>query len=215
MTRFRLVASLLTCLACLYPMLAPSVVRADDPEPEVSDEVDPQIDIMHHRWDRFIGVELTGGVENTPVGIVGGSVLIQPHRMLRLDVGGGGSRDGARISGGVSIVLPQDHFALVIRLGFAGGPLSWSSDRTPMITRYWDFAGFFNGTVGLEYRFDEGVLVRLFAGVETTLSPVSDRCVAEGPDAQGLSGVCAPGFSQTTARIFLGLSVGYMFDVIL
>lgn len=216
MTRFHLLALLITSMA--LPFFGTSVARADDPEPEVSDGeevVDPQIEIMHRRWDRMLGIELTGGVENTPYGIVGGAVIIQPHRLFRIDLGGGGSRDGARVGGGVSLVMPQDHFALVIRLGAAGGPLSWTSDRAPVITRYWNFAAFFNGEMGLEYRFDEGVLVRFYAGVETTLSGSADSCVASGPDSQGLSATCAPNFEDHPARVFLGLSVGYMFDVIL
>jgi hypothetical protein len=219
MTRFRLLALLLTSLACVSsPILGSSVAHADDPEPEVSDSeepIDPQIDIMHRRWDRLIGVELTGGVENTPYGIVGGAVLIQPHRMFRIDLGGGGSRDGARVGGGIGLVLPQDHFALTIRLGVAGGPLSWQSDRGPASTRYWNFAAFFNGEVGLEYRFDEGVLVRLYGGVETTLNDTADSCVAAPGDGAQIGGVCSAFNNQHPARIFLGLSVGYMFDVIL
>ena len=217
MTRFRLYALLLTCLACAYSASGASVARADDPEPEVSDqeEVDPQVDIMHHRWDRLVGIELTGGVENTPYGIIGGDVILQPHRLFRIDAGFGGSRDGIRVGGGVSLVMPQDHFALTIRLGLAGGPLTWTSDRAPTSTRAWNFAPFFNGEVGLEYRFDEGVLVRFFAGVETTLVGRADSCIAAPADAQGLGGVCAPDNAQAPARVFLGLSVGYMFDVIL
>ncbi len=225
MTRFRLLAlrfsfffGLLCCFAGASQAALVSVARADDPEPEVSDgeeAVDPQIEIMHRRWDRLLGIELTGGVENTPYGILGGAIVIQPHRMFRIDLGGGGSRDGARVGGGLSLVMPQDHFALSIRLGMAGGPLSWTSDRAPAATRSWNFAAFFNGEVGLEYRFDEGVSMRLFGGVETTLNDAADSCVAAGPDAQGLAGVCAPANDERPSRVFLGLSVGYMFDMIL
>jgi hypothetical protein len=217
MTRFRLLALLLTSLACVWSPMATSIARADDPEPEVSDEEepDPQLDVMHHRWDRLIGAELTGGVENTPYGILGAAVLIQPHRNFRIDLGGGGSRDGARVGGGVSLVLPQDHFALVIRIGAAGGPLSWASEGSPSSTRYWSFAAFLNGGLGLEYRFDEGVLIGINMGVETTLNDTADSCFADGMNPQGLSGVCTATNNERPSRIYLGLSVGYMFDVIL
>ena len=48
-----------------------------------------------------------------------------------------------------------------------------------------------------------------------TLNDRADSCVGTGPDGQGLSGLCAPGQNDLPARVFLGLSVGYMFDVIL
>ena len=193
----------------------PSLALADDPEPEVSDQVEEPAgpDPMHQRWDRLLGAELVGGVD-TPFGVVGGALDVTPFRFLRLDLGGGVSRDGGRFAGGVSLVLPQDHFALSIRVGFAGGPLSWESERQVHIREYWGFAGFFNTQLALEYRFDEGISIRLFMGVETTLNDQSDACAQSASDPTNmLSAVCSPTAHFHPARLFAGLSVGYMFDI--
>ncbi len=203
MTRLRLLALLLVTFAM------PSMALADDPEPEVSDQVEAPAttDPMHLVWDRLLGVEITGGMD-TPYGVVGGALLVQPVRNLRLDVGGGVSRDGGRVAGGATLVLPQDHFGLLIRLGFAGGPLTWDNGRETQIRRTWGFAAFLDWSLGLEYRFDEGVLIRLYAGVETALNPSADTCTATTTTPET---VCGLGVDHP-ARLFGGLSVGYMFD---
>lgn len=214
MTRLRLLALLLGSSLVAAPILAaPATALADDPEPEVSDQVDGDTattppDPMHLVWDRLLGVEITGGVD-TPFGVIGGAVLIQPIRNLRLDIGGGASRDGGRFAGGVTLVLPQDHFALLIRAGVAGGRLTWDEGRETQIHRTWDFAAFFDTSLGLEYHFDEGVLIRLYWGFETTMNSHADSCT---PITDTPSTVCSDGTQDHPARIFGGLSVGYMFD---
>lgn len=220
MTRLRLLALLLS-LPFGALAFSPSVALADDPEPEVSDQVEEPAgpDPMHLRWDRLLGLELTGGIDS-PYGVVGAGILVSPLRFLRIDLGGGVSRDGARLAGGVSVVLPQDHFALVLRVGASGGPLTWDGDyaadpaagsptQTPVIAhqhRYWGFAAFFDTSIGLEYRFDEGVLLRLSAGIETTLNDTADACASDG-------GACLGTVHDHPARIWGALSVGYMFDI--
>jgi hypothetical protein len=225
MTRLRLLALLLLLpfgtLAFAHCVLYPSVALADDPEPEVSDQVEEPAgpDPMHLRWDRLLGLELTGGIDS-PYGVAGAGILVSPIRFLRIDLGGGVSRDGARLAGGVSLVLPQDHFALVIRVGASGGPLGWDGDyttdpppgsttQTPVLAhehRYWSFAAFFDTSLGLEYRFDEGVLIRLSFGVQTTLNDTADACAADG-------GACMGTVHDHPARLWGALSVGYMFDI--
>lgn len=209
MTRLRLLALLLATLTgATYLAAVPAVALADDPEPEVSDQVDPSTDPMHLRWDRLLGIELTGGAD-TPYGVIGAALLVQPVRFFRLDVGGGVSRDGARVAGGATLVLPQDHFALLIRIGFAGGPLTWEDGRETQVRRSWSFAAFLDTSLGLEYRFDEGVLLRLYAGVETTLNSSADACSAVTGTPET---TCANPNGDHPARLFAGLSVGYMFD---
>jgi hypothetical protein len=145
---------------------------------------------------------------------VGGELLVSPLRMLRLDIGGGVSRDGGRFGGGAAVILPQDHFAFMLRIGFAGGPLSWESERQVHIREYWGFAGFFNAQLGLEYRFDEGILINLYGGVETTLNDHADSCSTSAPDpTNGFAATCSATTGHHPARLFLGVSVGYMFDI--
>ncbi len=217
MTRARLLDLLSTALVGTALLAgAPSLAAADDPEPEVSDQEEPTTpasDPMHLRWDRMLGVELTGGVD-TPYGVIGGALLVEPLRNLRIDLGGGVSRDGARVAGGIGLVLPQDHFALVLHMGAAGGPLTWDSDRAVHIHRYWSFAAFFNWSLGLEYRFDEGVLLRLYAGGETVLNSAHDSCSETGADTTtGLTANCVTSLGDHPSRLYVGLSVGYMFDI--
>jgi hypothetical protein len=212
MTRLRLLALLLGSLLGTAQLVGlPALASADDPEPEVSDQVEEPaaVDPLHRVWDRLLGVELTGGVD-TPFGVIGGAILVQPIRNLRLDIGGGASRDGGRFAGGATVVLPQDHFALMMRLGFAGGPLTWDEGRETQIHRSWGLAAFLDTSIGLEYHFDEGVLIRLYAGVETTLNSSADTCSATSATPET---ICGSAVHDHPARLFGGLSVGYMFDI--
>jgi hypothetical protein len=213
MSRLRLLALLLLTSLAAPGMALPSVARADDPEPEVSDQVEPAADPMHLRWDRLLGVQLTGGAD-TPYGVIGAGVVVQPHRFIRLDVGGGGSRDGGRVAGGVAFTVPSDSLAFMLRIGFAGGPLTWNDgDQAPHIHRSWDFAAFFDASIALEYRFDMGLFVQLSFGVESTLNDHADHCTGTGPTAPtGLGAACAPFVADHPARLFAGLTIGYMFD---
>ena len=216
MMRLRLVLTLAALFMGAFALVPTSIARADDPEPEVSDHVEEPTgpDPMHERWDRLLGVELVGGIDS-PFGVIGAALDVQPLRFLRLDIGGGVSRDGGRLGGGASLVLPQDHFALTMRVGFAAGPLSWESgDRQVRIREYWGFAAFFDTSIGLEYRFDMGLTIRASLGVETALNAAADSCATSAPDPMtGLSGTCSPTSGHHPARLFLGLSVGYMFDI--
>lgn len=209
MTRLRLLALLLVAFAL---PATPSIVLADDPEPEVSDQTGEEptaADPMHLRWDRLLGVALTGGWD-TPYGVIGGQLLVQPIRNLRIDLGGGVSREGGRVAGGVTLVLPQDHFALLMRVGFAGGPLQWDEGRDTQIHRAWDFAAFLDTNLALEYRFDEGILIQLAFGVETTLNDSATSCSAVSATPET---VCSDAtIHDHPARLFGGLTVGYMFD---
>jgi len=212
MTRLRLLTLLLGCsLGAAQLVGAPSIALADDPEPEVSDQVEEPAtaDPMHLNWDRLLGIEITGGVD-TPFGVIGGAILVQPIRNLRIDVGGGASRDGGRFAGGVTLVLPQDHFALLMRVGAAGGPLTWDEGRETQVHRSWSLAAFLDTSLGLEYRFDMGILVRLYAGVETTLNSTADTC---GATTSTPETTCSIAVHDHPSRLFGGLSVGYMFDI--
>lgn len=212
MTRLRLLALLLgSSLGIAQVVGMPALASADDPEPEVSDQVEEPAtaDPMHLNWDRMLGVELTGGMD-TPYGVIGGAILVQPIRNLRLDLGGGVSRDGGRFAGGASLVLPQDHFALMMRVGFAGGPLTWDEGRETQIHRSWGLAAFLDTSLGLEYHFDEGILIRLYAGVETTLNSTADSCSTTTTTPET---ICGAAVHDHPARLFVGLSVGYLFDI--
>src|SRR5262245_30757139 len=105
----------------LLALLAAPPVAFADPEPEVSDGED-----VPNAWDRWLGVELVGGID-TPWGLLGGSVRLAPHENLVFDVGGGGGRDGARVAGGVTFQIPDREFAFQVRGGVAGGLLMWDS----------------------------------------------------------------------------------------
>jgi hypothetical protein len=171
-------------------------------------------------WDRLVSVELIGGVD-TPFGVFGGAVVITPVRYLAFDLGGGASRDGGRVAGGARLVLPHANGAFGVRLGFAGGPLSWETQvggtsgpdevsaaaRTDR--RVWEFSGFVDASISVEFRFDPGIYARLMLGVEHALS-MADSCVATS--ANSGQGMCARGEYQPT-RAYIGLAVGYAFDI--
>lgn len=213
---FALLVSLTT-----IPTLAP-VARAHDPEPEVSSQP------ARSMWDRMIAAEIVGGID-TPWGLFGGAVIISPIRNLQFDVGGGVSRDGGRVTGGARLVLPHEHGALGLRAGFAGGPLTWevrapdpanpAAGDAPFVTqrRSWDFVGFFDVSLSLEVRFDEGMYARLMFGVEHALAG-ADRCTEHHAD--GTTSACGSGDAggggvpggQPT-RTYLGLALGYAFDL--
>jgi hypothetical protein len=209
----------ISLLLSVGSMLPASLARADEPEPEVSSQEAAVEAETADLWDRLLAVELIGGID-TPFGVVGGAVVVTPFRHLALDLGGGVSRDGGRVAGGVRAILPHANGALGFRLGFAGGPLTWDTSvagqpavggepaRTGVVQhREWDFVGFVDLSISLEARFDAGVYVRLVLGVEHALSG-ADRCVEDG----GATGTCGSGGYQPM-RSYLGLAVGYAFDL--
>ncbi|MDQ3032514.1 MAG: hypothetical protein M3Y87_08870 [Myxococcota bacterium] len=221
-SRFALVLARLTAALALaaIPFSGASLARADDPEPEVSSE--EAAATPRDIWDRLLAVELIGGID-TPWGVFGGAVVISPVRYLALDVGGGISRDGGRVAGGARLVLPHANGSFGLRVGFAGGPLSWerpvpgtgtnipgevgSPERTAR--RTWEFVGFVDVSVNLEIRLDAGVYFRFLFGVEHALSG-ADSCVESTAD--GAVGFCARGSFQPV-RTYVGLALGYAFDI--
>jgi hypothetical protein len=191
-------------VALLTLPLSPRVVRAD-PEPEVSDP-EPEVSDSSP-YDRMLGVELIGGLD-TPYGLIGADFRLSPIQWLTFDVGGGVSRDGFRLGGGVGVVIPQDHFAFTIRLGAAAGPLNWDSGGLQAQHRYWSVAAFINADIGLEYRWDEGFYGRVMVGVEDDVIDTADSCTfIDG------GGPCDPSLGSHPTRLYVGLAVGYMFDI--
>jgi hypothetical protein len=143
--------------------------------------------------------------------------VISPLEALALEVGGGVSRDGGRVAGGARLVLPQDHFALTMRLGVSAGPMTWDGPgvtvegTTYTARRRWEFSAGGYADLGLQYRFDFGLYLGLIGGVETRFTSQADSCSVVESGA-GVPNVCtAEGFRPT--RIYLGLQVGYAFDL--
>jgi hypothetical protein len=177
-----------------------SPVAFADPEPEVSDSETPR-----SLYDRLLGVELIGGY-NTSYGLVGANLRLSPIQYLTIDAGAGVSLDGVRVAGGLSGIFPQDHFAFTFRLGAAGGPIRWESAGLQSEVRWWNFALFLDASMGLEYRSDEGITGRIFAGVEADFADRADSCTT----SEGAA--CDPGLGSHPTRIYAGIAVGYMFD---
>lgn len=203
----------LTMLALALTSIAPGVARADepgeaaDPEPEVSDQA--------RLWNRLLAVEIQGAIDG-PLGVVGGSIVISPLTNLALEIGGGASRDGARVAGGFRIMLPQDHFALALRMGVAAGPLTWDAPAQYLgesytTTRRWEFQAGMYADIGLQYRFDMGLYIGLNGGVEAGFASTSDSCSIASPVQDGPTS--CPTDTGRTARIYLALSLGYAFDL--
>jgi len=217
MSRF---ASILALASALLAAIGPSVVRAD-PEPEVSsDPAESAAATPRDLWDRLLAVEVTGGID-TPYGLVGGAVVVTPWRHLQLDLGGGVSRDGGRVAGGARFLLPHANGAFGMRVGFAGGPLTWdtpvhatnvegdegATEGNAHLT--WDFVGFVDLSLSLEVRFDAGVYLRFQFGVEHALAG-ADRCVESHGGVE--TGACSVAAYQPT-RSYVGLALGYAFDL--
>ena len=200
-------ASLVSLALLSLLAFVPSAALAE-PEPEVSDGT-PEESTPHDQFDRLIGDEIFGGVDIV-YGLVGGALVIAPLRNLALDFGGGVSRDGARVAGGVRLLFPFQDSALVIRMGLAGGPLSWEGDQSGHVVRRWDFTGFVDLSVGFEYRHPEGFYGRIQWGVEHALNPNPDTCSVDGAPRS-----CGGSCGEAPVRAFVGLALGYMFDVTL
>ncbi len=211
-SRARWLVSLAAIAMALAVLGGARPVRADapaeaDPEPEVSSQ-----DLL---WNRLLAIELQGAVDG-PLGVIGGTLVISPLTNLALEVGGGASRDGARVAGGFRVMLPQDHFALALRMGVAAGPLTWDTAGQYMGTSYtarrrWEFQAGMYADIGLQYRFDMGLYIGLNGGVEAGFASTSDSCTVENPVQSGPT-ECTTGGGRI-ARIYLGLSVGYAFDL--
>lgn len=204
--------ALLVLAACVGFFVTASPVRADDPEPEVS--------ASDLRWNRLLAVELGGAVDG-PYGVGSGLIVISPVSVFGIELGGGVSRDGGRVGGGLRLTLPQDHFALQMRVGITGGPQTWDTNEGVNVDpgngtiidygrrRRWDFQGSFYSDIGLQYRLDNGLYFSMNLGVDQALSGVSDTCELTGPAPSDAS--CSLD-GQRPIRLYAGLNVGYAFD---
>lgn len=200
-------ARMLPLVAMLLVAFAAPSIAAAEPEPEVSSG-EPET-AVHDQWDRLIGAEITGGFD-TPYGVAGAALVIAPIRHLVFDFGGGVSRDGARVAGGVRALVPFQDSALVLRVGIAGGALSWEGEQAGRTRRTWDFNGFIDASVGYEYRHPVGFYVRVELGVEHALNSTADTCETVTPE--GTTVLC-DGSGAAPIRTYLGLAFGYMFEV--
>jgi hypothetical protein len=199
-----------TALAIAAAGAAPAGARADDPEPEVSDQ-------SGGLWNRLLSIEVTGAIDG-PLGVAGGSLVISPVQWLGLEIGGGVSRDGGRVAGGARIVLPQDHFALILRLGISAGPQEWDGTAQQATTAYtvrrrWEFQAAMYADVGLQYRFDMGLYLMLNGGVESGFSNHADTCRALDAPVGTDPSRCDLESGGHPARVYLGLTLGYAFDI--
>jgi len=212
----------LTALAALVGLLCASPVYAqdtEDPEPEVSDQ-DPDGNV----WDRMLAIGITGGLD-TPFGVVGGVVEFTPIQNLMIYAGGGVSRSGARVAGGVQLQFPVDSTAFGINAGVAGGPLDWNSngEENVTISRYWEFALYFHSGFNITYRWDEGLFGRVGLGMEALIAGDVTSCTAGSTSL--CDGVVGTEMTDETAavaarsdlfspiRAYVSLTVGYAFDI--
>lgn len=195
---------------------ASAAEASDEAEAAEEEEAAEPLTLTSQLWDRLISVELHGAIDG-PIGVFGGTLVISPIRNLALELGGGVSRDGGRFAGGLRLVLPQDHFGLLLRLGVAAGPLTWdataetSALQPYRVHRRWDFQAGFYSDVGFQHRFDFGLTLGAHIGVEGSLSNTADTCsvLDQGP---GVPSACSPsGFRPI--RVYAGLQVGYAFDI--
>ena len=196
----------LTALALMTGLLCASTAFAqteEDPEPEVS---------TPGPYSRMLAVAVNGGVD-TPFGVVGGSVEFAPIEHLNIYAGGGVSRSGARVAGGLELRFPVHSTSFGVRAGVAGGPLSWDSrgavDGNVTVQRYWEFALFVHMGFTIEYRFDEGIFIRGMVGMEGLIAGDVTSCAAVD------GSVCDParGDLFNPMRGWAGLSVGYAFEL--
>ena len=197
----------LTALALMTGLLCASNAYAQteesDPEPEVSDA---------GPYSRMLAVAVNGGLD-TPFGVVGGSIEFAPIEYLNIYAGGGVSRSGARVAGGLELRFPVHSTSFGARAGVAGGPMNWVSEGANVsnitIDRYWEFALFFHIGFNIEYRFDEGIFIRGMVGMESLVA--GDLTSCEASDASA----CDPTALETfnPFRGWVGLSVGYAFEL--
>lgn len=205
----------LLLVPALFALLAAPPVAFADPEPEVSDGEDTP-----NGWDRWLSVELVGGID-TPYGLLGASLRIAPHENIVVDLGGGASRDGVRVAGGVAVSIPDREFAFQVRGGIAAGPEAWDTSATfegpsggltsYTTHRYWDFTAFLDLDVGLEWRHPEGFGGRIFFGVENNLISAASSCTYT---VAGVAANCDAAAGGHPIRVYAGLGVSYAFDLV-
>jgi len=196
----------LTALALMTGLLCASTAFAqteEDPEPEVS---------VPGPYSRMLAVAVNGGAD-TPFGVVGASVEFAPIEYLNIYAGGGVSRSGARVAGGVELRFPVHSTSFGFRGGVAGGPMNWNSngsrDGNVTVERYWEFALFMHLGLTIEYRFDEGLFIRGMVGMEGLVAGDTTSCAS----SDGTS--CDPTRTDLFSPIrgWAGLAVGYAFEL--
>lgn len=175
----------------------------EDPEPEVSDQP-PDV------FERMLAIQVTGGLD-TPFGVIGGALEFAPVRYLVIYAGGGVSRSGGRVAGGLRLQYPIGNAAVALFGGVGGGPMDWESggQTEAQTARQWDFALFLHSGLSFEYRWDVGLFGRLDLGVEGVMTPEADRCTFSG------GGECGPSASGLAKplRGWAGLTIGYALDL--
>lgn len=208
---------LLLCALALAP--AGAVAQTDeeggdqqDPEPEVSSQPASSEPVTSPTqaspYERILALSVTAGLD-TPVGIVGANVEVSPVRWITIYAGGGVSRSGARIAGGISGQYPVGHGSVGMSVGLAGGPLDWDSlgANDQRVHRYWEFALYLDWALNAEYRWDEGFFGRISLGVESALTnATSCSYIESGTDCTGANLIIP-------TRGWAGLTVGYALDL--
>lgn len=176
----------------------------EDPEPEVS---------TAGPYSRMLAVAVNGGLD-TPLGVIGAEIEFAPIEWLNIYAGGGVSRSGARVGGGVSFRAPLHSSAFGFQLGLAGGPMDWDShaEGAENLTqhRYWEFALFAHAGMTYEYRWDEGIFGRIGIGAEALIAGDVTACAGPGTAA------CSPEDTAGLAvpfRAWASLTVGYAFEL--
>ena len=203
----------LSALALLAGLLCASTAYAqdpdqEDPEPEVSDAGPEE---PTNPYERLLAVSVTGGLD-TPLGVVGAAVEFAPVEFFNIYAGGGVSRDGARVAGGLSLRFPVHSTAFGFMAGVAGGPISWEGhfdDNGLGVHRYWEFAMFVHAAAFCEYRWDIGVFGRLQLGSEALVAGDLTECNSAG------GGACDESREHllNPIRAWVGLSIGYAFEL--
>lgn len=190
-------------------LAAPGALAQDqeDPEPEVSD-VGPE---PTDPYDRFLAIQVTGGLD-TPFGVGGGAIEFTPFRHLMIYAGGGASRSGGRVAGGVAFQYPIHSTSVGVFAGLGGGSLNWDSrgsNGETQIQRWWEFALFFHSGIHVEYRWQEGIFGRLGLGIDALVYGDPDECTLP---AGGECGGEAASLAKPI-RGWVGLTIGYAFDL--
>jgi hypothetical protein len=163
-----------------------------------------------HVWDRPLAFDVHGGL-GTPVGFGGFTVDVAPVPWLAVSGGLGWGRGGLQEAGTARLRIPINHFAI----SFGGGTSTGAYDANEVsmfgesTSWHWKRAWWANFEGSIEFRDDNGVELRGYAGWAHLTNPVADGCERDG------STMCsnAAGGLMVTSFPYAGLAVGYAFDL--
>jgi len=201
-------------------IITPRVARGAEPDrsPTASLPLNPEPAARERNpWDRVLSVSFQSGL-GAPLGFGGVAVEGTPLRWLTFGAGVGASSNGPQTAFMGRLRIP---FSNGTAVAFGAGISMGHYEASPFLefdysTKWtWRNAVWKNVELSVEHRWSNGVEIRGFFGA-AFLDGAADSCSARDEEAgrqETCSSMTPSGSFLVTSLPYLGMSVGYAFDL--